>query len=170
MKKATIALSVLACLCISTQAYASTLFVANLNGAQDSVATPAVGFGTVLLNNAQDTITVDMSFTGLIGGPAAAAHIHCCALPGANAPVVFPFSGVPAATSGSIPEQMFAITAAQVASLEAGLMYMNIHDAEFPGGEIRGQLLAATPEPSSIGLIGLGLVGLGIIAKRRQRA
>jgi hypothetical protein len=158
------------CLCISTQAYASTLFVANLNGAQDSVATPAVGFGTVLLNNAQDTITVDMSFTGLIGGPAAAAHIHCCALPGANAPVVFPFSGVPAATSGSIPEQMFAITAAQVASLEAGLMYMNIHDAEFPGGEIRGQLLAATPEPSSIGLIGLGLVGLGIIAKRRQRA
>jgi hypothetical protein len=65
---------------------------------------------------------------------------------------------------------MFAITAAQVASLEAGLMYMNIHDAEFPGGEIRGQLLAATPEPSSIGLIGLGLVGLGIIAKRRQRA
>jgi hypothetical protein len=55
--------------------------------------------------------------------------------------VIFPFGGVPAVTSGSIPEQSFAITAQQVSWLFAGFLYMNVHDNTFGGGEIRGQLL-----------------------------
>jgi hypothetical protein len=35
------------------------------------------------------------------------------------------------------------LTDAQVASLEAGQWYFNIHTAAIPGGEIRGQLKAA---------------------------
>ena len=150
---------------------ASTVFVASLDGAQEPSASTATGFGSVTLNDAQDQITVDMSWTGLIGGPATAAHIHCCAPAGVNAAVLFPFSGVPIVTSGSIPEQMFSISPAEVTELEAGLMYMNIHDATFPGGEIRGQILAETPEASHVAWIGPALaVGVALIARRRRRA
>jgi hypothetical protein len=57
-----------------------------------------------------------------------------------KAPVLFPFTGVPAATAGHIPQQTFAVTPAQVADLEAGLYYFNIHTVANPAGEIRGQI------------------------------
>jgi hypothetical protein len=170
LKRITFVLPVLLALLLSARLHASTLFVANLDGAQEPDASTATGFGTVLLNDAMNQITVDLSFTGLIGGPATAAHIHCCALPGTNAGVLFPFSGVPSATSGSIPEQFFAITPLEVSELEAGVMYMNVHDATFPGGEIRGQLALATPEPASVAWICPALaIGLAVVSRRRKR-
>jgi hypothetical protein len=170
MKRITVLLPVLLALLVAPNMQASMLFVANLDGAQEPDASTATGFGTVLLNDAMNQITVDLSWTGLVGGPATAAHIHCCAPPGINAGVLFPFSGVPAATSGSIPEQFFAITPSEVAQLEAGDMYMNVHDAEFPGGEIRGQLTAATPEPDSVAWICPVLtIGLAVVSRRRKR-
>ena len=158
MKRIPTFLFLLAVLLLPLRLRADSIFTATLNGAQDSVATTATGFGMVILNTAQTMITVDESWVGLIGGPAIASHIHCCAPPGTNAGVLFPFAGVPNVTSGSIPEQTFAITPTQVAELEAGLMYFNVHDAEFPGGEIRGQILAATPEPATSALLALGLL------------
>ena len=164
-----IRIAVLAGLLFSSTVQASIIFDATLNGAQEPDASTATGFGTVVLNDLQNMITVDMSWAGLIGGPATAAHIHCCAPPGVNAGVLFPFSGVPNVVSGSIPEQTFAITPTEVAELEAGLMYMNIHNATFPAGEIRGQLLE-TPEPSSVGSIVVALVAMaGLQFVRRRR-
>jgi hypothetical protein len=149
---------------------ADSIFTATLNGAQELTASTATGFGTVVLNTAQTMITVDENWTGLIGGPATASHIHCCVPPGSNAPVLFPFSGVPNVTSGSIPEQTFAITPGQVAGLEAGLMYFNVHDAQFPGGEIRGQILpVATPEPASLALLAFGLLFVMFYAANKTR-
>jgi hypothetical protein len=147
---------------------ADTIFTAKLTGAQEPTASTATGFGKVLLNAAQDMITVDLSWVGLIGGPATVAHIHCCAPPGTNAGVLFPFAGVPNTTSGSIPEQTFAITPIQVTELEAGLMYFNIHDAQFPGGEIRGQILAA-PEPASLALLAFGLLFATLYVAKARR-
>ena len=46
--------------------------------------------------------------------------------------------------TGSIPEQSFPITPAQVAQPRAGLFYFNVHSASFPGGEIRGQIVLAS--------------------------
>jgi hypothetical protein len=46
---------------------------------------------------------------------------------------------------------------------------MNIHDANFPAGEIRGQL-TATPEPASLILLSTGLLGIGRYARRRYRS
>lgn len=117
-------------------------------------ASPATGTGTVVLNAAQTQITVDLSFSGLTA-PATAGHIHGPGGAGTNAAVIFPFSGVPAATSGSIPEQTFAITPTQVSYLFSGYLYMNVHTSTFPGGEIRGQLFLV-PEPTALALLGLG--------------
>jgi hypothetical protein len=119
-------------------------FSANLTGSQETPpnASSATGSGSVALSADQTSITVDLSFSGLTT-PASKAHIHGPAVVGVPTGVVFPLAGVPAATSGSIPEQSFPITPAQVAQLRSGLFYLNVHSATFPGGEIRGQLLLA---------------------------
>jgi hypothetical protein len=131
-------------------------------------ASTATGSGTVVLDDVADTMKVDLSWQGLTG-PALAAHIHGPGAPGTNAPILFPFTGVTAAVSGSIPEQTISITPAQIADLEAGLYYMNIHTAMFPAGEIRGQL-TQVPEPGTLVLLGGGFLGLVAGAKRRQAA
>lgn len=133
-------------------ASAQTTFQAFLTGLGENPpnASPGSGLGTAVLNAAQNQITVDLSWSGLTA-PATAAHIHGPAGAGTNASVLFPFSGVPAATAGSIPEQTFAITPTQVGYLFAGYLYMNVHTATFPGGEIRGQLLLVGP-PTSFSL------------------
>jgi hypothetical protein len=155
----------LCALTLAQSAAAQTTFDAFLTGTSEVPpnASPGTGFGTVLLNAAQNQITCDENWSGLTA-PATASHIHGPAAPGTNAPVLFPFSGVPAATSGSIPTQSFAITPAQVSDLFAGLYYMNVHTSNFPGGEIRGQLIIV-PEPSTALLLGLGAGS--ILLKRR---
>lgn len=104
-----------------------------------------IGFGTVELSPDETKITVNMTFSGLTA-PATVSHIHGPAGPGINASVLFPFTGVPAATAGSIPQQSFSITPTQVGYLKNGLLYMNVHNGNFPGGELRGQLY---PVPSA---------------------
>jgi len=105
-------------------------------------ASTATGFGRVVVSPDGSKITVDFSFSGL-SAPATAAHIHGPAGAGTNASVLFPFSGVPSATSGSIPQQSFTLSPVQAGYLDHGLLYMNVHNANFPGGEIRAQLLPA---------------------------
>jgi hypothetical protein len=105
--------------------------------------TPAVGYGFVVLSSDSSTITCNLHFTGL-AAPASAAHIHGPAPAGMNTGVLFPFSGVPTATSGIMQQQSFAITAVQVGYLQTGQLYMNVHDSVYPNGEIRGQLFPAT--------------------------
>jgi CHRD domain len=177
-------------LALSASASASTIFNAVLNGGNEVPpnASTASGFSTVTLSG--DTLTVVETFSGLVGGPATAAHIHCCAPLGTNTGVAVPFPGFPAATSGSY-NMSFDLTqaatynstflsanggtaasaeAALIAGLNAGQSYANIHDAIFPGGEITGQLVA-TPEPGTAALLILGLMpALAVIRRRRTRA
>ena len=44
---------------------------------------------------------------------------------------------------------------------------MNIHDSNFPGGEIRGQL-EPVPEPGAVTLLGLSLAGAAWRLRRKQ--
>jgi len=119
-------------------------YQAHMLGVNENPPNPStgIGFGTVELSPDESTITVNMTFSGLTT-TAIAAHIHGPAGAGTNASVLFPFTGVPAATSGSIPQQTFVINPTQVGYLKTGLLYMNVHSINFPGGELRSQLLPA---------------------------
>lgn len=119
---------------------ATRVFKATLNGASEVPPTTSAGTGeaTVTLNTATRRISWDVTYSGL-SGPAKAAHIHGPAAPGKNAPVVVPFTG----SLASPIKGSKVLTAAQVSSLEAGNYYVNIHTAQHPAGEIRGQLAPA---------------------------
>jgi hypothetical protein len=155
---------------VAANASAQFTFEAFLTGTQENPpnGSPGTGFGSVLLNAAQTQITVDENWSGLTA-PTTASHIHGPGGAGTNAPILFPFSGVPFATAGAIPEQTFSITPQQVSWLFAGYLYMNVHTSTFPGGEIRGQLLLV-PEPSTVALLGLGLVAVAVSSRRRRSA
>ncbi len=62
-----------------------------------------------------------------------------------------------------------AFTALQT-GLNNGSAYFNIHSSVFPGGEIRGFLVAQVPEPSTYALMALGLAVVGGLARRRRVA
>jgi hypothetical protein len=168
MKKLILALATTTALFVGT-AQAQWTFQAYLTGLGETPpnASPATGLCTLTLNAAQTQITVDLFWSGLTA-PATASHIHGPGGAGTNAPVLFPFSGVPNATAGSIPEQTFAINATQVGWLFDGYLYANVHTSTFPGGEIRGQLLLV-PEPASVSLIGLAAVCASWRLRRARR-
>jgi hypothetical protein len=159
--------------------------MAILNGASQVPpnASTATGFATVTLDTTAHTLAVSETFMGLIGGPAAAAHIHCCAPAGANAMVAVGFPGFPAAISGTF-NMTFNTTDATIytagfltlgggtaagaeatlfAAMGNGQTYVNIHNAQFPGGEIRGQLV---PEPATLAFAAAGLLLLAALRRR----
>ena len=130
--------------------------------------TTAFGSATVTVDDIADSVAVALSFTGLTGGNASAAHIHCCVPTNANGPVVIPFTSFPATTSGTYSNTFLGVSAANIAGIEDGLAYINIHNSVFPGGEIRGNILAAAvPEPGSLTLVALAV--LTLFASRRSR-
>ena len=114
------------------------IYEATLSGAQEvpANASPARGTAEVQFSSVTNVLTWKVSYTGL-SGPVTGAHIHGPAAPGQNAGVVVPFSGE---LNGPSPRGQATITQAQYGDLAAGLWYVNIHTAQFPGGEIRGQL------------------------------
>lgn len=171
MKKAVFLIAACAAvLAASAGAQAATTYHGFLSGLNETTpnASPGTGYGTVVLNDAQDQITVNMSWADLTAA-ATAAHIHGPAALGTNAGVLFGFTGVAAATSGAISEHVFSITPTQVGYLNDGLLYFNIHTGSFPGGEIRGQI-QIVPEPSSLLALASGLPALALALRRRKAA
>ncbi len=106
-----------------------------LTGRQEvpAVATTATGEDTITVHP-DHTVTGTVTTTGMQG---TAAHIHEAA-PGKSGPVIVPLQktgdntwSVPAGTK---------LTNQQYAAYQAGDLYVNVHTAAHPNGEIRTQL------------------------------
>ncbi|HEV2365777.1 MAG TPA: CHRD domain-containing protein [Caulobacteraceae bacterium] len=123
----------------ATAAAAETVhFQAKLDGAQETPphAVPGKGSADVSLDTATKKLSWRVTYSGLTG-PAVAAHFHGPAGPGKAAGVQVPLTGnLASPITGSAD-----ISDAQIKDLRAGLWYLNIHTAQYPPGEIRGQVL-----------------------------
>lgn len=134
-----------------TAASAETVtYAAKLSGAKEVPKNDSKGTGK--LDASFDTTTkvfkYTLTFDGL-SGPATAAHIHGPAKKTENAGVVAPLGekGPTSPVTG-----MVTLTDDQVKALKDTKLYVNVHTAANPGGEIRGPIFrsgrkapAATP-------------------------
>jgi hypothetical protein len=143
-----------------------------LNGASESPANASLGtgVGTIVIDTVNNTMALNVSFSGLTGN-VTASHIHApTAVPGSGtagvATTTPTFAGFPVGVTsgtysasndmtlassynpayitanGGTPASAFAALAA---AIDTGRAYLNIHSTAFPGGEIRGFL---TPAPT----------------------
>jgi CHRD domain len=128
--------TVIATLLMATSAFAEVLtFKAVLDGKSQSppVETKATGTADIKIDTEAKTITWTIKSADL-SGAANAAHFHGPAAVGANADPEIDISKM--IDTGTSP-----ITEAQIADVQAGMVYLNIHTEKFPNGEIRGQVV-----------------------------
>jgi Cu/Zn superoxide dismutase len=114
---------------------ANSTFKATLNGTSEVPSNASSATGTATLTYNPNTKVFTIGVTHNLAA-ATAGHIHKAAA-GSNGDVVFPFTSITSPINfTSVP-----LSASQESDLNAGLMYVNLHTASFPGGEIRGQLI-----------------------------
>jgi len=134
-----------------------------LNGWQETPSIVTIGSGTLELriDDEAQTIQFELTYSNLEGGPPSAAHIHIggramagmvsAFLCGGSKPPCPPDGpGVTATVTGMIVAADVIGPAAQgvepgsieelIRAIRAGHTYANVHNARWPGGEIRGQI------------------------------
>lgn len=109
---------------------------ATLTGAQETpaVTTGATGSGAVIVTRSTREIIGGVNFSGLTP---TAAHIHMAAA-GVAGDIIITLVVSPDGTATVPPGSV--LSDAQIAALEAGNLYFNVHTAANPTGEIRGQI------------------------------
>jgi hypothetical protein len=133
---------------------------ARLNGFQENPSNVTTGKGTLDLRIDDDaeTIAYELTYSDLEGGAATAAHIHIASR-GVNGGVSAflcgggstpPCPGAGGTVSGVITPANVVGPAGQgvdagefddlLRAIRAGHTYVNVHNAKWPGGEIRGQI------------------------------
>jgi len=112
--------------------------VTTLSGAEEVPAADpdGTGFAAITLNVGQQRVCWELSVANI--APAIAAHIHS-APAGVNGGVVVPLSPP---TTGSSSGCALGVNPALIQAIihHPELYYVNVHNADFPGGAVRGQL------------------------------
>ena len=190
---AALIVSTLMALSANTARSAPVGYIADLSGPAESPPNGSPGFGSaiVYLDSTLHTMSVDVSFGGLVG-TTTAAHMHgATAVAGAGtagvATTTPTFTGFPSGVTAGTYSHLFDMTLASsynpsyvtanggtpataetalFSAIAAGKAYLNIHTSAFGGGEIRG-FLTPVPEPSTLALLGLG--GLALVRAARRR-
>ncbi len=165
---------------------ATTTYTGSLSGSAENPpnVSPGTGSASATYDSIAHTLAVNVAFSGLVGNTTA-SHIHCCAVAPANAGVATQtptFTGFPLGVTSGTYNHTFDLTLASsfnpafvtanggtaataetalATGLANGQAYLNIHTAQYPGGEIRSFLapVPVAPVPTLSGL-GLGLFGL----------
>jgi hypothetical protein len=138
-------------------------FIARMNGAAEVPTGDRNANGTASIKTRGSEVCYDLRWSGV---DATASHIHRGA-PGKAGPIVVPFFAQDTAVAGDKKTGCVKADSEVVAAINAkpSNYYVNVHSAEFPKGEIRGQLaklgagdqLPYTGGPMSKGLLLLGL-------------
>lgn len=126
---------------------AETPYIARLTGAAETGGgdPDGTGAGTVSFDfdsATEDEVCWDLSYSGI--DTPTAAHIHSGAV-GINGSPVIDFGTV--GTTGDSGCRVIDAALADQITLNPSLFYINVHNAAFPSGAIRGQL-AKGPEPA----------------------
>ncbi len=190
MRMSGLAGALVALLFASPRAAQAQTWIGSLLGTNEvpANASPAKGFVTITLNN--NNLSVLLNWSGLVGGNPSAGHIHCCVAPGSTVGVAVGFTSFPSTTSGTY-SNAFDLTnpavyttafrtnfgggtaagaqTALINGLNAGQAYVNIHNAQWPGGEIRANV-TVTPEPTSVLLMAMGLGCVVLVVARRKHS
>jgi hypothetical protein len=130
----------------------ANFFTATASGGQEVPPnnSPATGTGTFCLDPVTNQITFNFTYSGLTSTEVG-AHLHRGA-PGTTGPVIVPLP------TGTVKSGTAPFPAADIENLRAGNVYINVHSEQFPGGEIRGQLIGqgvsltvvpSTPAPTA---------------------
>ena len=126
-----------------------------------------VGNGTGTIAGDYDDVTNSLNYTiSWMDLTSAVTNMHFHAAPvGVSGGVDL---GIPGPWSS--PQVGFAILdASQETNLLSGNWYVNVHTSDFPGGEIRGQVIVnPVPIPAAAWLFGSGLIGLIGLSRRKQ--
>jgi len=131
------AICALATAALSLGATRTTVWTAALSSGQEipkQVVKDAAAHGLFKGTLTGTTLKWRLTFAKLTG-PATAAHIHMAAM-GKPGNVVVPLCAP--CTSGATGTA--TITAPEMAAFKKHLLYVNVHTAKNPNGEIRGQL------------------------------
>lgn len=165
------------------------IYTGTLSGAAENPPNSSTGTGTttVTVDTTANTLRFEAAWMGLTSNTVD-AHLHCCAPTTMNAGVAIGFGAflpaVPspsgmidqtvdltldatynaaflAANGGTASGAMMAL----LLGLANGLSYTNIHSAEIPSGELRGNL-SEIPLPAAAWVF---LAGLGALAAARRK-
>ncbi|MGJ9420044.1 CHRD domain-containing protein [Massilia sp. CMS3.1] len=169
----------------------TTIIKAVASGTAESPPNGSPGSSVATFEIDGNLLRAEVPFRDLLG-TTVAAHIHCCTTAAftGTAPVALPFEDFPTGVTDGFYSQSFDLSdasiyapgfltafggtpalasAALIDAINSNVAYLNIHTTQFPGGEIRGFLVAAPiPEPETRGMFAAGIAGMGILARRRR--
>lgn len=173
---------------------ATTTYTAVASGPAEAtpVASPGYSIATIVIDDVANTLQINSPFAQLLG-TTAAAHIHAATptpLTGV-AGVAVDLDGFPTGVQAGDYSMTFDLLDAGtysaayltasggtlqgardslLADINDNRAYLNIHTNLYPGGEIRGFIVAnPVPEPSTYAMLAIGLAGVGFVARRKQK-